>query len=114
MKNSILLLGFFLLAISFTSCKTETENRAEIVTDTYIRFVDSVTHKTTADAAANWSTIEKYFDKQSNELNSTIDELEDTAAFDAKIDSATAKYEAFRHSIWQQKGILKGANLSEK
>ena len=114
MKNSVLLFGFFFLTITFTSCKSEKEKKAELVTNRYVRFIDSVTQKTTADAAANWSTIEKYFEKQSTELNSTIDDLEDTADFDAKIDSATAKYEAFRHSIWQQKGILKGANLSEK
>lgn len=114
MKNSVLLFGFFFLTITFTSCKSEKEKKAELVTNKYVCFIDSVTQKTTADAAANWSTIEKYFEKQSNELNSTIDNLEDTADFDAKIDSATAKYEAFRHSIWQQKGILKGANLSEK
>jgi hypothetical protein len=113
MKNAILLFGFFFL-FTFTSCKSEKEKKAELVTNKYVRFIDSVTQKTTADAAANWSTIEKYFEKQSTELNSTIDDLEDTADFDAKIDSATAKYEAFRHSIWQQKGILKGANLSEK
>lgn len=114
MKSSVLLFGFFFLTIIFSSCKSEQEKKAELVTNKYVRFIDSVTHKTTADAAANWSTIEKYFDKQSNELNSTIDDLEDTAAFDAKIDSATAKYEAFRHSIRQQKGILIGANLLEK
>ena len=114
MKNSIPLLGLFLLVISFTSCKTETEKRAEIVTDNYVRFVDSVTHKTTADAAANWSTIEKYFEKQSNELNCTIDNLDDTSAFDAKIDSATAKYEAFRNSILQQKEVFKAVHLSAK
>lgn len=113
MKNVILLFGFVFL-FTFTSCKSEQEKKAELVTNRYVRFIDSVTQKTTADAAANWSTIEKYFEKQSTELNSTIDDLEDTADFDAKIDSATAKYEAFRHSIWQQKGILKGANLSEK
>lgn len=110
MKNSIPLLGFFLTAISFTSCKTETEKRAEIVTDNYIRFVDSITDKTGADASANWSTIEKYFEKKSNELNSTIDNLDDTSAFDAKIDSATAKYEAFRNSIRKLKA--KSGNLA--
>lgn len=112
MKNSIPLLGLFLLVIFFTSCKTETEKKAEIVTANYVRFVDSVTHKTTADAAANWSNIEKYFEKQSNELNCTIDNLDDTSAFDAKIDSATAKYEVFKNSIPQQKKVFKAVHLS--
>ena len=90
MKNAILLFGFLFL-FTFTSCKSEKEKKAELVTNKYVRFIDSVTQKTTADAAANWSTIEKYFEKQSTELNSTIDDLEDTADFDAKIDSETAK-----------------------
>ena len=110
MKNSIPLLGFFLTAISLTSCKSETELKAEIVTNNYIRFVDSITDRTTADASANWSTIEKYFEKKSNELNIAIDNLEDNDAFDSKIDSATAKYEAFRKSILKEKA--KSGNLA--
>ena len=112
MKNSVPLLVLFLLVIFFTSCKTETEKRAEIVTANYVRFVDSVTHKTTADAAANWYNIEKYFEKQSNELNCTIDNLDDISAFDAKIDSATAKYEVFKNSIPRQKKVFKAVHLS--
>ena len=114
MKNPVLLFCFLFLTITFTSCKSEKEKKAELVTNKYVRFIDSVTDNTAAAAAPNWPTIEKYFEKQSTELNSTIDELEDTADFDAKIDSATAKYESFRHSIWQQKGILNGTNLSKK
>ncbi|RDI53762.1 hypothetical protein [Flavobacterium glaciei] len=114
MKNALALFGFLFLIITFTSCKSDKEKKAELVTNKYVRFVDSVTQKTTADAAANWSTIEKYFEKQSTELNSTIDQLENTAAFDAKIDSATAKYEAFRNSIRERKKNLKGTNLLEK
>lgn len=114
MKNALVLFGFLFLIITFTSCKSDKEKKAELVTNKYVRFVDSVTQKTTADAAANWSTIEKYFEKQSTELNSTIDQLENTAAFDAKIDSATAKYEAFRNSIREGKKNLKGTNLLEK
>ena len=112
MKNLILLYVFLFTTITFTSCQSEQEKKAEIVTTKYVRFIDSVTNKTTADAAANWSIIEKHFEKQSTELNSTLDILEDTAAFDSKIDSATAKYEAFMNSIRRQKGILIEANLT--
>ena len=38
------------MAVCFTSCKSETE-KAEIVTNNYIRFVDSVTDKTAVNAA---------------------------------------------------------------
>jgi hypothetical protein len=103
MKNSIPLLGFFLIAITFTSCKSEDEKRAEIVTNDYVRFVDSIIHKSDVDALANWPTIDNDFEKKTNELNIEIDKLEDSHDFDAKIDSATAKYEAFKISIILQK-----------
>ena len=112
MKYSIPLSGFFLITIAFTSCKSEQEKKAETVTNNYVRFVDSITNKNAVDALTNWSTIDKYFEKKSNELNIEIDKLEDSHDFDAKIDSATAKYEAFRNSILQQK--LKLQNSSQK
>lgn len=106
MKNSIPLLGFFLIAIAFASCKSEDEKKAEIATATYVRFVDSITQKSSKDVLKNWTAIDSYFEKKSEELNMTIDKLEDNRDFDAKIDSATAQYEAFRNSILLQKRIL--------
>ena len=102
MKNLIPLLGFFLIANAFTSCKSDAEKNVEIVTDDYVRFVDSITDKTTLDARQNWKSIEKSFEKKSDELNLVMDNLEDNASFDARIDSATEKFEAFRNSIFKQ------------
>ena len=42
MKYSIPLLGLFLITIPFASCTSEREKTAQIVTDNYVHFVDSI------------------------------------------------------------------------
>lgn len=108
MKYSTSLLGFFLIAFSFTSCKSKEEKRVELLTEQYVRLVDSITQKSTNTALANWPSIEHYFEKKTSEINVEVDKLEDNHDFDAKIDSASAKYEAFRNSIILQKLKLQG------
>ncbi len=103
MKNLIPLLGFFIIIISFTSCKNDQHLKAEMVTNNYVRFIDSVTNLGTSNAIKDWNNIEKDFDKKSNELNTEIDKLEDITIFDKKINPATAKYEAFRSKTFEQK-----------
>jgi hypothetical protein len=97
------LLGLFLIAIPFASCTSEQEKTAQVVTDNYVYFVDSVANLNPNSAKANWSRIEKEFEKKSTHLNIEIDKLEDSRGFDAEIDAAAAKYDAFKNSILQQK-----------
>jgi hypothetical protein len=108
MKYSTSLLGFFLIAFSFISCKSEQEKRVELLTNQYVRLVDSITQKSNDTALANWPSIEHYFEKKTSEINVEVDKLEDNHDYDAKIDSATAKYEAFRNSIILQKLNMEG------
>lgn len=103
MKYSILLLGFFLIAITFTACKTEDEKRAQLLTENYVRLVDSITDKSAEDAAANWRSIEQYYETKTEEINFQIDKLDDNHDYDAKIDSAIAKYESFKNKIFLKK-----------
>ncbi|MFE3870799.1 hypothetical protein ACFX5F_06140 [Flavobacterium sp. ZS1P70] len=103
MKYSIPLLGLFLITIPFASCTSEREKTAQIVTDNYVHFVDSIVNLNTDSARANWNRIDKDFEKKMSQLNIEIDKLEDSRDFDAKIDSATAKYETFKISVILQK-----------
>ena len=57
MKNLIPLLGFFLIANAFTSCKSDAEKNVEILTDDYVRFVDWINDITTLYAHQNWKSI---------------------------------------------------------
>ena len=64
-----------LITISFTSCKSDQYKKAEIVTNNYVRFIDSVTNINTNNAIKDWSSIQKDFEEKSNELNIEIDKL---------------------------------------
>ena len=103
MKYSTSLLSLFFITISITSCTSEQEKTATVVTDNYVRFVDSIVNLYPDSAQVHWKTIDKNFEKKTSEINVEVDKLEDNHNFDAKIDSATAKYEAFRNSIILQK-----------
>jgi len=99
MKNAIPLLGFFLIAISLTSCKTQEEKKAEQVTNNYVHFVDSISHESNTNILANWASINTSFENKTAEINTEIDNLEDNHDFDAKIDSAIAKYEVLKKTV---------------
>ncbi|SHM12132.1 hypothetical protein [Flavobacterium xanthum] len=103
MINFIHLVGILIIANALHSCESNEEKKAEIVTNNYIRFIDSVTTSGTNDALTNWNTIQKCYEKKSNDLNLQIDLLEDNTIFDEKINAATSKYETFRSLIMEKK-----------
>ena len=111
MKNPAPIVGFLMILIAFTSCKSDQQKKAEIVTNNYVRFIDSVTNKGTIDAVNNWKKIAKDFDKKSSELNIEIDKLEDVKIFDKRINPATEKYEAFRNLIHENNTEQKAEEL---
>jgi hypothetical protein len=110
MKHSTLLLAFILIAITFTSCKSEKEKKVQQLTDQYVRLVDSITNKNTNDAMANWPSTDLYYQKKTREINVELDKLEDNHDYDAKVDSAIAKYVSYRRSIFQQKLKAQGSS----
>ena len=111
MKNLATLLTLFVLLVTFTSCKTDQQKKAEIVTNNYVKYIDSVTKKGISNAIIDWNHIAKGFEKKSNELNIEIDKLENVKRFDDKINPATAKYEDFRNIVFEKK-LQQEKNLS--
>ena len=83
--------------MTFSSCKSDQQKKAELATTNYVKFVDSIAQQGTANIIMNWNEISKDFEQKSKELNTEIDKLEDITIFDDKINPATAKYEAFRN-----------------
>jgi len=101
-KYSTLTAGLILSTIFF-SCNKPNDEKAEIVTNNYVRFVDSVVKKGNENGIKNWNSITKEYDKKSNELYIEIDKLEDNTILDEKINTATAKYERFRNQTFEAK-----------
>ncbi|MBQ0908223.1 hypothetical protein KBJ98_05860 [Flavobacterium sp. F-328] len=100
MKNAAKLIVLLTLCFTIISCKSEAEKKVEIVTNNYVRFVDSVTSRNKADAKANWNKIEKAFEKKTIELNFKMDNLEDSKNLGVKMDSATKKYKSFKQALF--------------
>jgi hypothetical protein len=103
MKYSTLLIGLIIPYILLFSCNTTTDEPAEIATNNYVRFVDSVVKKGKENGIKNWNGISKEYDKKSNALHIEIDKLENNSILDEKINRATAKYETFRNQTFEEK-----------
>ena len=112
MKTLVALLSFFIITITFSSCKSDQQKKAETVTNEYVQFIDSIASKGANNAVSNWNEISKDYEEKSKELNTEIDKLEDITIFDDKIDPATAKYEAIRNLAFQKK--MQQRNLVNK
>lgn len=103
MKTVVALVSFFIILIAFSSCKSDQQKKAELVTNDYVKFVDSIANQGTNNITRNWNEIAKDYEEKSKELNSEIDKLEDITIFDDKIDPATEKYEVIRNLAFQKK-----------
>ena len=103
MKTVVALVSFFIILIAFSSCKSDQQKKAELVTNDYVKFVDSIANQGTSNIIRNWNEIAKDYEEKSKELNSEIDKLEDITIFDDKIDPATEKYEVIRNLAFQKK-----------
>ena len=106
MKKIIKPLGFFLILDAFTSCKSEQEKKTELLTNNYVKFIDSLVNVGTDAAAAKWDNIEKDFDKKTDELNIEVDKLEDKSTLERIINESTVKYEVFKSEAIKKKVLL--------
>jgi predicted nucleotidyltransferase len=103
MKYSTFSIGLVFTVFTFISCDTTNDQKAKLVTNNYVRFVDSIVKKGKENGIKDWTSIAKEYDKKSNELHIEIDKLEDNTIYDTKINTATAKYETFRNLTFEAK-----------
>lgn len=107
---------FTILAISFllTSCKNEQEEKVEKLTDSYIKYVDSLASIKSDDVVAKWNEIEEDFNSKSQSLKNEINKLENKKDLDKKTEAAFFKYEEFKKGILVKKVALDAKNLELK
>lgn len=91
MKKINLILGA-IIAVTFVSCKSESEKQAEMTVGSYEKYVDSVSNVAVADAKANWQAIEASYNERTAEAESALAELKDKAAAEARLEKSKAKY----------------------
>jgi len=92
MKKINLLLGAAVVAVSFTSCKSEAEKNAEVTFDRYEKYVDSVNNIAVADAQANWESIDAAYNEQTSNAEAALADANDKTNAENRVEKAKAKY----------------------
>ncbi|MDR6968335.1 hypothetical protein J2X31_002352 [Flavobacterium arsenatis] len=92
MKKINLLLGAAVVAVSFTSCKSEAEKNAEVTFDKYEKYVDSVNNIAVADAQANWESIDATYNEQTSNAEAALVDAGDKSNAENRVEKAKAKY----------------------
>ena len=92
MKKINLLLGAAVVAVSFTSCKSEAEKNAEVTFDRYEKYVDSVNNIAVADAQANWESIDATYNEQTSNAEAALVDAGDKTNAENRVEKAKAKY----------------------
>ena len=96
MKTSKALLGLSVIAVGFTSCKSDEEKQAEKTVDTYSSYVDSVSNVAATDAKANWESIEAEYSQRTSDAEAALENLKDRAAAEERLNASKAKYEELK------------------
>lgn len=93
-----------------TSCQNPQEKKTEELADNYVKFVDSVANINQEQAIENWDAIQKMNENKTAELNIEVDKLEDKTQLNAKIDSATIKYDKCQLKLMELKSKYDSEN----
>lgn len=99
MKNIQLVLGIALIALGFTSCKDEKQEKAQKTIDSYVAYVDSVKNVSADNLKENWKSVESEYDRKSQEAQAALADLKDNTAAAEKINTSKIKYEEFKNQM---------------
>ncbi|WP_347049963.1 DUF6565 domain-containing protein [Flavobacterium olei] len=102
MKNIKITIGIALIAVAFTSCKDEKQEKAQRTVDSYVTYVDSVKNVAAADLKENWQTVETEYDRRSQEAQAALADIKDNADATEKINASKLKYEEFKNEMTAQ------------
>ena len=92
MRKTNLFLGAAVIAMGFTSCKSESEKQAETTFDSYERYVDSVTTVSSDEVKTNWQSIEASYNERTAEAEAALQSMKDQAAAEERLAKAKARY----------------------
>jgi hypothetical protein len=99
MKALKLTLGIVAASIMFAACNDGRKDMAKKEVDNYEFYIDSISRKTTEEAAQNWEAIERDYQEVKSRANNAIASVEDGSELENDIDEATLKYEKFKAEV---------------
>ncbi|WP_316633683.1 hypothetical protein [uncultured Flavobacterium sp.] len=99
MKNIQLLSGIALIALAFTSCKDEKQEKAQKTIDSYVAYVDSVKNVKADDLKADWKAVDAEYDKKAQEADLALADIKDNSGATEKVNKSKVKYEEFKKEM---------------
>lgn len=114
MKNLKSLFVASIVAATFVSCADEKKTQAEKAVNNYTAYIDSVSTVASEDLAEKWDDVESAYIAKKIEAESALENLEDRAELDRKLEESSAKYEEFKANLIAEKQKMEIANNKAK
>lgn len=114
MKNLNSLFVASLVAVTFASCTDEKKTQAEKAVNNYTAYIDSVSTVASDELAQKWDDVESAYITKKIEAESALENLEDRAELDRKVEESSAKYEEFKANLIAERQKMEAANYKAK
>lgn len=114
MKILIKPFALFSIVALLISCKDEQQAKVEKLTESYSKYLDSLTLEKSDEIVSKWNEIEKEFDNKTTALKNEINQLDDKDEFEKKFAAVGIRYEDFKKDILVKKAEIdvKNAQLT--
>ena len=105
MKILIKPFALFSIVALLISCKDEQQAKVEKLTESYSKYLDSLTLEKSDEIVSKWNEIEKEFDNKTTALKNEINQLDDKDEFEKKFAAVGIRYEDFKKDILVKKDV---------
>lgn len=96
MKTIKSILALSIISVALISCADEKKTQAEKAVNNYVAYVDSVNNVALSDLNENWNNVENGYTSRKIEVESILEDYQNRAELDAKIEASAIKYEQFK------------------
>ena len=110
MKILIKPFALFSIVALLISCKDEQQVKVEKLTESYSKYLDSLTLEKSDEIVSKWNEIEKEFDNKTTALKNEINQLDDKDDFEKKFAAVGIRYEDFKKDILVKKAEIDAKN----
>lgn len=102
--------ALFSIVALLISCKDEQQVKVEKLTESYSKYLDSLTLEKSEEIVSKWNEIEKEFNNKTTALKNEINQLDDKDDFEKKFAAVGIRYEDFKKDILVKKAEIDAKN----
>jgi len=110
MKILIKPFALFSIVALLISCKDEQQAKVEKLTESYSKYLDSLTLEKSEEIVSKWNEIENEFNNKTTALKNEINQLDDKDDFEKKFAAVGIRYEDFKKDILVKKAEIDAKN----